>query len=565
MAAGSFCKLLEAFLELLLPFYLHKIIDTGLAAGNRAYIWQCAGRMLLFTAIGLASVLLCQYYAAYSSSGIAADMRSALMEKISNFSYREIDKFGAPTLINRLTADVNQVRDAASMLVRMVTRAPFLCVGAVIMATYEAPQLSPIFILIVPAFFGGLFVIIKKSVPLVKQAQKRLDGLALVLRENLGGIRVIRALVRQPAEKKRAARAAEGLSGAYIALSDISGLTSPLTLLIVNAGIIAVLYFGAREVGAGALSKGRIVSLSGYITQITSALLILSNLVTLFTKASASAGRLVEVLDTRPSLEYPSILPEIPLETKQAVSVRNISYSYAGDGTAIKNLSFSIAKGSVFGITGVTGSGKTTLINLIARFYDTDSGEILLDGVNVRDYPIRALTGKIGIVPQRSVLFSGTVAENIRFGKMDASDNDIIKALELSQALDFVNAMGGIDAVISEAGKNLSGGQKQRLAIARALVKKPDLLIMDDSLSALDYRTDSRIRQALKTALPGAAFIVVSQRISSVVSADEILVLENGEMAGLGAHAELLESCAVYREICEIQTALYRQGQAPLV
>jgi len=556
-ALGSFLKLVEAFLELLLPLYMADIIDVGIANGDSGYIWAQGWKMALFSVIGLGAVFVCQYYASVTSCKVAADLRAALLDKVSSFSYKELNRFGTPTLINRMTTDVNQVRDAIALLIRLVTRAPFMCIGAIIMGIYVDPGMSIIFFAVVFAFAAVLGVLMKKTVPLFKKVQRSLDRAALILRENLSGIRVIRALARQDMERQRAEKATDDLSEAYIRVSNITNLVNPFTILIMNAGIIAVLYFGGYKVNAGALQAGSVVALTNYVTQIMLALIVVSNLVTLFTKASASAHRISEVLETNSTIIYPetSRLAAEPLAP--AVEFKNVSFSYLNDEPAISGISFLLPKESILGIIGPTGSGKTTVVDLIARFYDVTSGVVSINGIDVKAYSKHQIIDKLGIVPQRSVLFTGTVAENIRYGKQDATEDEIIQALRVAQAYDFISQMpDGIHAHISQGGRNLSGGQRQRLAIARALVKNPEILILDDSLSALDYRTDLTLRAALRKYYKHTTTIIVSQRVSSISSADQILVLEGGQAVGLGTHDELLNACATYQEIYQTQTDL---------
>lgn len=560
-AVGSVAKLVEAFLELLLPLFMARIIDVGVRGADVSYVWKMGLFMLGVIVLGLSSALLCQYFASVTAHGVGNSIRIELMHKISGLSYQEIDRFGNSTLINRVTNDVNQVVQAVSMLIRLVTRAPFLCIGALIMSVYIDPQLSLIFVILIPVFVFVLYLIMHKTVPLYKNTQRKLDQLGQVLRENLSGVRVIRAFARHGREKRRMNEATEELSSAYIRVTNLSALMNPITSLIMNAGIIAVFYFGALNVNAGTLSQGNVLALVNYITQILLALIIVANLVVLFTKASASASRINEVIGTQPSVQDSptaegSLDPAAP-----AVEFEQVSFCYDSSEDVLSGLSFSIGRGEVFGIVGTTGSGKTSLINLIPRFYDASSGTVRFEGKDVRDLPQQFLRSHIGVVPQRAVLFSGTIADNIRWGKQDATDGEVVEALRAAQAYEFVKALPqGIESPIFEGGKNFSGGQKQRLAIARALVMRPEVIILDDSLSALDYQTDLKLRRSLAENLGGSTVIIVSQRISSVASAGRILVLDDGEPVGLGTHAQLLETCETYREIYESQTKL-KEGQ----
>lgn len=550
---GAVAKLVEAILELLLPLFMANIIDVGIASGDLSYVWKTGLIMLGVILTGLASASLCQYVASVACQGVGNDLRQSLMERISQFSYGELDRFGTATLINRMTNDVNQVVQAVAMLIRLVSRAPFLCIGALVMSIYIDPGLSLVFVVLLPIFILVLVVIMRRTVPLYKNAQAKLDQLGRVLRGNLSGVRVIRAFARHEKEKERMDQATEELSKAYIRVTNLSALMNPITSLIMNAGIIALFYLGAISVDAGNLSQGNIIALINYVTQILLALIIVANLVVLFTKASASASRISEVLETQGSIQDGN-RDTAPETAQTQIEFDQVHFSYNQE-EVLSGLTFSIPRGSVFGIVGSTGSGKTSVIQLIPRFYDVNQGCVRFDGVDVRQLKQSQLRAQIGVVPQKSVLFSGTIKENICWGKPDATDQEVEEALRAAQAYDFVSQLeDGIHAQIYEGGKNFSGGQKQRLAIARALVRRPSVLIMDDSLSALDYQTDWKLRQSLKEYLKECTVIIVSQRISSVASADRILVLDDGEQVGLGTHRQLLEQCETYREIYESQT-----------
>ena len=497
---GSGAKLFEAILELLLPIFMGKIIDVGIVNKDMTYIGKMALIMFLVISIGLASASLCQYYASYTCQNVGNDIRKELLRKISLFSYADIDKFGNSTLINRMTNDVNQVVLAVAMLIRLVSRAPFLCIGAIVMSIYIAPKMSLIFLILIPIFILVIAIIMKKTIPLYKNAQGKMDSLGHVLKENLTGVRVIRAFARHENESERIKDATEEVSKAYIKVTNLSALMNPITSLIMNIGIIVLLYVGGINVNIGTLTQGDIVVLINYITQVLLALIIVANLLVTFTKASASSVRINEVLDYVPSIKDEECLEEISEEllNKEIVVFDNVTFKYNSE-EVLSDLSFSIKKGEVFGIVGTTGSGKSTVANLIPRFYDTTKGKVLFKGKDVRKISQNSLHEEIGIVPQKSVLFTGTISENIKWGKEDATNEEIIEALKAAQAYDFVSKMeDGIDSVIYEGGKNFSGGQKQRLAIARALVKKPSLIILDDSLSALDYATDRKLRESLK-------------------------------------------------------------------
>lgn len=553
---GSGAKLFEAILELLLPIFMGKIIDIGIVNKDMQYIGKMALIMFVVISIGLASASLCQYYASYTCQNVGNDIRKELLRKVSLFSYADIDRFGNSTLINRMTNDVNQVVLAVAMLIRLVSRAPFLCIGAIVMSIYIDPKMSLIFLILIPIFVLVIAIIMKRTIPLYKNAQGKMDNLGHVLKENLTGVRVIRAFARHENESERIKNATEEVSKAYIKVTNLSALMNPITSLIMNIGIIVLLYVGGINVNIGTLTQGDIVVLMNYITQVLLALIVVANLLVTFTKASASSARINEVLEYVPSIKDEEYLEDVAEEltmNKEIVTFDNVTFKYNSEEVLL-DLSFSIEKGEVFGIVGTTGSGKSTVANLIPRFYDTTKGKVLFKGKDVRKISQNSLHDQIGIVPQKSVLFTGTISENIKWGKEDATNEEIIEALKAAQAYEFVSKMqDGINSVIYEGGKNFSGGQKQRLAIARALVKKPSLIILDDSLSALDYATDKKLRESLKENLKDTTTIIISQRISSIISADKILVLDDGKSVGLGTHEELLGNCPTYREIYESQ------------
>ena len=554
---GSSAKLFEAILELLLPVFMGKVIDIGIVNKDITYVLKMAGLMFLTISVGLASASLCQYYASYTCQNVGNDMRKSLLKKISLFSYSDIDSFGNATLINRMTNDVNQVVFAVAMLIRLVSRAPFLCIGALIMSIYIDPKMSLVFAVLIPIFIIVIAVIMKKTVPLYKAAQGKMDALGNVLRENLSGVRVIRAFANHKNEKNRMDKATEDVSKAYIKVTNISSLMNPLTSFIMNMGIIFMLYAGGININIGTLTQGDIVILINYITQVLLALIVVANLLVTFTKAAASAGRIDEILEYVPSItdkeNIKMISKEELADEKEIIKFENVSFKYNAE-EVLSDISFVINRGETFGIVGTTGSGKSTVANLIPRFYEATKGRVLYCNRDVKELSQSFLHEQIGIVPQKSVLFTGTIAGNIRWGKENASEDDIIEALKGAMAYEFVNNMEkGIDSVIHEGGKNFSGGQRQRLAIARALVKKPQVIILDDSLSALDYKTDKELRESLKENLKETTTVIISQRISSIISADKILVLDDGIAVGIGTHEELLENCDTYKEIYESQ------------
>ena len=551
---GAGAKLIEAILELLLPIFMGKIIDIGIVNRDMKYIEKMSINMFIIISIGLAAASICQYYASYACQRAGNDIRKALFKKISTFSYADIDSFGNSTLINRMTNDVNQVVMAVAMLIRLVSRAPFLCIGAMVMSIYIDPKMSLIFLILIPIFSLVLFIIMKKTVPLYKESQGKMDNLAHVLRENLRGIRVIRAFSKVERERQRISEATEEVSKAYIKVTNLSALMNPITTLIMNIGIILLLYFGGINVNLGNLTQGDIVILINYLTQVLLALIVVANLVVTFTKASASSIRINEILDCIPSIkDNEGYTPEVDERLQDIVNFENVTFKYNSE-EVLSNLSFSIRKGEVFAIVGTTGSGKTTVANLIPRFYDVTEGSVRYKGINVKELSQKYLHEEIGIAPQKSVLFKGSIRENVKWGKEDATDEEVITALKNARAYDFVKDMKeGISEIIYEGGKNFSGGQKQRLAIARVLVKKPKLMILDDSLSALDYETDKKVRESLRENLKDTTLIIISQRISSIILSDRILVLDEGKCVGLGTHKDLLNSCTTYREIYESQ------------
>lgn len=548
---GPIFKLTEAIFELIVPLVMASIIDVGVKNGDTMFILQRGGLMVLLGILGLGCALICQYNAALASQGFGTAVRNDLFRHIESLSHRELDTIGAPSLITRITNDVNQLQVAVAMLIRLVIRAPFLVVGAAVMAMLIDVKLSSIFLIAIPFLVAVLYFVMSRSVPLYKSVQTRLDRISLITRENLVGSRVIRAFSRQEREQARFEETTDQLKDSIIRVGKLSALLNPLTYVIMNAAIIAIIWFGGVQVDQGSLTQGNVIALVNYMTQIILALVVVANLVVIFTKASASARRVNEVFDTRPSI--PAVEGEaLPLqEDAPAIAFENVSFSYGGGERALAGLSVSIRSGETVGIIGGTGAGKSTLVNLIGRFYDATEGRISLFGSDVKDYPNRQLRELIGIVPQKAVLFSGTLRENMQWRDPDADDSEIARALETAQASEFVEQLpDGYDTRILQGGKNLSGGQKQRLTIARALVGDPRILILDDSASALDFATDAALRRAIARSTKGMTVIMVSQRAHTVRQADRIIVLDEGQVAGIGRHEELLETCQVYREIC---------------
>ncbi len=556
---GPAFKLLEAILELLIPLMMAKLIDNGVKANNSTFILQMGGLMLLTAIVGAGSAFVCQYYASVASQGFGTTMRNLLFKKIQGFSYSEIDKIGTPSLINRITSDVNQLQFAVAMLIRLVIRVPFLCIGGLVMAVIISPRLSLILLVIMPVFAVFLYLVMSRSIPMFKTVQKKLDTLSTVIRENLSGARVVRAFARLDKERERFKKSNREYADNSIRVVRISALLNPVTTVVINFGIAAILWFGGFQVYEGNMTQGEIIAYINYVNMILSALIVLANLVITFTKAAASAVRVNELLDIRSSIEDPDnnemLPPEGRPEPASAIEFKNVSFSYDGSAeNVLQNVSFKVLKGQVAGIIGSTGSGKTTLVNLIARFYDATEGSVFLGGQDVKAVKQTELRNKIGMVPQKSVLFTGTIEDNLRWGKPDATLDQMAEAAKIAQAYEFImKKPDGFSAEITQGGRNLSGGQKQRLAIARALIKSPEILILDDSSSALDYATDAALRREMKEKLSGMTAVVVTQRVAAIRNADIIIVMEEGEIVGMGSNEELLENCPVYRELYSSQ------------
>ena len=548
---GPAAKLLEAVLELLVPLVMAKIIDVGIAAGDRNYVVKMSLLLVLLGAIGLASALLCQYSASRASQGFGTTLRRELYHHINTLSHAEIDRLGASGMLTRMTSDINQLQLAVAMLIRLVVRAPFLVIGATILAIGIDPTLSLIFLAAALVIALLLYLIMSRSIPYFKTIQKKLDRISLVTSENLDGVRVIRAFSNQDTERHRFAQANEAYRDVSMQVGQISALLSPLTFVVANVAILAIVWFGGMQVNAGHLTQGEVVALVSYMNQILLALIVVANLVVIFTRAAASAARVNEIFDLVPSVQEGSAQTPLPIAGPR-VEFEDVRFSYTGEGAdALSGLSFIAAPGETVGVIGGTGSGKSTLVSLMPRFYDVSGGCVRVCGTDVRQWPLAALRRKIGIVPQRAVLFTGTLRDNLRWGNASASDDALWRALQTAQAADFVRSLpGGLNAEISQGGGNLSGGQRQRLTIARALVGEPDILILDDSASALDFATDAALRRALRSDTAKATVFLVSQRVNTVRGADKIIVLDDGAVAGIGTHEELMQRCETYREIC---------------
>lgn len=567
---GPVFKLTEAVFELIVPLVMAQIIDVGIANGDRGYVLRMGGVMVLLGLVGLGCALICQYCAARASQGFGTVLRSEMFRHINTLSHGEIDQIGTPSLITRITNDVNQLQLAVAMLIRLVVRAPFLVIGATVMALLLDWKLACIFFVAAPLMALVLYLVMSRSIPFYRIIQKKLDRISLITRENLSGVRVIRAFSRQEKEKERFAQASEDQMSTSIAVGRISALLNPLTSAIINLAIAAVIWFGGFRVDAGGMTQGEVIAFVNYLNQILLAMIVVANLVVIFTKAAASATRVDEVLELHPSIVNRVSRPAQEVEGSPEIAFDAVSFAYPDAGAySLSDISFTVARGQTLGIIGGTGCGKSTLVNLIPRFYEVSQGSLKVDGVDVRDYPMDQLRGKVGIVPQRAVLFSGTLRQNMQWRKQDATDEEIWQALETAQAASFVRKMpDGLDSVILQGGKNLSGGQKQRLTIARALVGEPEILILDDSASALDFATDAALRQAIAKFSAGRGnrmtTIIVSQRANTVRYADQIVVLDDGRATGIGTHEQLLESCQTYREIYwsqnERQEAVAQKG-----
>lgn len=551
---GQTAKFIEAVFEVLVPLIMANIIDKGINGGEgKPYIYKMGGLLVLLGILGLCFALICQYLASKASQGVGTVMRNDMFRHINSLSHAELDRIGTSSLITRLTNDINQVQTAVAMYIRLVVRAPFIVIGSAIMAISVDRKLSLVFLVVIPLVVLILYLVMSRSIKYYKVIQKKLDRISLVTREGLSGVRVIRAFSRQDTEQHRFDEANDEYLRISLNVGKLSALLNPLTYAVLNLAIAAIVWFGGFRVQIGGLTQGEVIAFVNYMTQISLALVVVANLVVLFTKAAASASRINEILDIEPSVKNGEYSGEG--EGSTAVKFDNVSFSYNKNGeNALENISFTAGKGETIGIIGGTGSGKSTLVNLIPRFYDCTEGTIEIDGVKIADYDTKSLRGRIGTVPQKAVLFSGTIAENMRWGKSDATEEEIRSALDIAQASEFVNKLeNGLETHISQGGKNLSGGQKQRMTIARALVSKPEILILDDSASALDFATDAALRKAIAQSTNKMTVFIVSQRANSIRYADKIIVLDDGKQAGMGTHKELLESCDVYREICYSQ------------
>lgn len=552
---GPIFKLIEAIFELIVPLVMADMIDVGVANHDVAYLWQRGGLLVLLGVVGLASSLTCQTMASRASQGVGTDLRRAVFHHINTLSWKELDRFGTPTLITRMTSDINQLQTAVAMLIRLVVRAPFLVIGAVVMAMRIDLQLSLVFLAIVPLVALVLWVVMSRSVPFFKTIQRKTDRVGLITRENLSGARVVRAFRKQDEEQQRFDDACGDLARNTIHIGKLNAVLAPFSFLILNLGIVAILWFGGARVNTGVMTQGEVVAFVNYMNQILLALVVVANLVVIFTKAAASAARVNEVFDTAPSIVDGSEEEVAPVQGAPRVTFRDVDFYYhEGAAAALRHINLTLKPGESVGMIGGTGSAKSTLVQLIPRLYDATSGQVLVDGVDVKRYPLWQLHRKIGMVPQGNLLFSGTIRENLQWRKPDATDEELWAALEAAQAAEFVRKLPlGLEAPVSQGGANFSGGQKQRLTIARALVGQPDILILDDSSSALDYATDAALQQALRRLPNRPTTLTVSQRVSTVKRCGRIVVMDEGEIVGCGSHEELLAACPTYQEICYSQ------------
>lgn len=555
---GPLFKMLEASFELFVPLVMANIIDTGIKNADQPYIWKMCGMLILLAAIGLTCSLTAQYFSAKAAVGFGTALRNDLFRHINSLSYREIDTIGTSTLITRMTSDINQVQSGVNLVLRLFLRSPFIVFGAMIMAFQVNVRAALIFVVAIPLLSIVVFGILLISMPLYKKVQKQLDRVLLTTRENLLGARVVRAFNRQQDEMKKFDEENSLLVNSQVFVGKISALMNPITYVIVNGATIILIWTGAWQVEGGIITQGAVVALVNYMSQILVELVKLANLIITISKSLACANRISAVFEETSSIEDKADAAVLAANAEAAqeqpakVEFASMDFAYAGSSeNALSQISFQAMRGQTIGIIGGTGSGKSTLVNLIPRFYDATGGRVLVDGVNVKDMPLQALREKIGIVPQKAVLFKGTLRDNIRWGKPDATDEEIYHALEIAQARDFVDSKDeGLDLMIQQGGKNLSGGQKQRLTIARALVRNPEILVLDDSASALDFATDAALRKAIRENTKDMTVFLVSQRATTIKNADQILVLEDGNLVGRGTHKELLDTCEVYREIC---------------
>ena len=567
MVIGPACKLIEVIFDLLTPLVIAQMIDKGIGAHDVSAVIHYGMVLGAMAVIGISFTLVCQKMAALTSQGMGTDIRGALYKHINKLSYAELDRFGTPSLITRITNDVNQVQLAVALGVRMLIRWPFLAVGSMCAALAIDLKLGIIFLICTPAIGLVFWVVMARCIPYYKQLQAKLDRIALICREGLSGARVVRAFVREDHERERFAQAADDQANTAIAVGKLSSILNPVTFLVMNLGVCAILWVGGIQVSVGELTQGQVMAFVNYMTQTLTSIVYVANLVVVFTKASASASRINEVLNCVPGItdegNQPVALPKPGnVASVPALSLSHASFSFgAGAANAVNDVTLELPLGKTLGIIGGTGSGKSTLVSLIPRLYDVTGGSISLDGIDVRDMTLSELRRRIGYIPQQGRLFSGTVESNLKFAGDMVSDEDMRQAARVAQAEDFIaEREDGYDSPISQGGSNVSGGQRQRLAIARALAKKPEVVVFDDSFSALDYKTDACLREELAKNVTDAALVVVAQRIATIMHADQIIVLDDGHVVGTGTHKELLRSCPAYLEIAQSQLSAEELG-----
>ena len=544
-------KLLEALFELFVPLVMARIIDIGIKNSDIGYILKMGGLLILLGIIGLVCSLTAQYFAAKAAVGFGTALRHDLFQHIQSLSYSEVDTVGTSTLITRMTSDINQVQAGVNLFLRLFMRSPFIVFGAMIMAFTIDWKVAMIFVITIPALSVVVFGIMLVSIPMYRKVQSRLDRVTQLTRENLVGARVIRAFNRQKDERENLTEANALLMKVQVFVGKITALLNPVTYIIINVAIVVLLWVGANQVNNGIILQGAVVALVNYMSQILVELVKLANLIINITKSLACANRIQNVMELKPSLTEYSTTEVKETNSENYIEFDHVTFAYQNaKEPSLTDISFKVKKGQTIGIIGGTGSGKSSLINLIPRFYDATKGKITVDGTDIKRYPLNQIRTMVGIVPQKAVLFKGTIAENMRWGKKDATEAEMMEALKTAQAAEIVEGKeGGLNADILQGGKNLSGGQRQRLTIARALVKKPEILILDDSASALDYATDAKLRKAIKKMDRNMTVFIVSQRSTTIQYADQIIVLDDGKMVGIGKHEELLRSCEVYQEI----------------
>ncbi|MGG4409823.1 ABC transporter ATP-binding protein [Niallia taxi] len=545
--------LFRVLAELYLPTLMADIVDYGIVQNDIQYMLEIGGWMIGVAAFGTICACISSFYSSKVGSSFAKDLRQKMFYKVESFGVEEANRVGISSLINRTTNDINQVQQVTMMILRMVVLAPMMCIGGIVMAVSKNAKLSLIFVVAIPVLALIIYLVIKKGIPLFKVMQGKLDNLNGVLRENLTGVRVIRSFNKEEFEKERFFRANEDLTSTALRVNKIMAVTMPIMMIVLNLSTVAIIWFGGIQVNKGNMQVGDIMAFVQYGMQIMFSLMMVSMIFVMMPRASASADRINEILDILPTMT--DKVSDGEMLNKGEIEFRNVSFSYPlAEKPVLEGLSFRLQPGKTTAIIGGTGSGKSTVLHLISRFYDVNNGEILVDGKNITEYAQSDLRHAIGYVPQKAVLFSGTIADNIRYGKEDATESEILEALETSQSKEFVDQLEwGIESQISQGGTNLSGGQKQRLSIARALVRKPRIYLFDDSFSALDYRTDANLRKALKKDITDANVIIVAQRVSTIKDADTIIVLDEGKIAGIGTHEQLLISCSVYQEIVKSQ------------